>query len=140
MPYLDEKKLGVAVLQRRSRLQNQLAKQKSDKHDQKPPHCSLSPRTEKDNVLKQELTILGRGYWEHQIRLDRIDHVQPAFGSAVEEVLLLRQHRDRHNRRCWIGRNALSVEDAADAPVAAVTGSWINTSSLLMNRTKRVQM
>lgn len=101
-PYLDEENLGIAILQRRRRLFGKHLAEQQDKD-------SLSKIPEYKNstssTLEQELARLREEYWKHQNRLAEKSNSRPFghYNLLVEEVVLLRQHRDRHNRSfAWV--------------------------------------
>lgn len=51
-----------------------------------------------DPDLEGEFIKLREKYWEHQIHLNSLVETRPIDVGTVDEVLLLRSHRDRHNR------------------------------------------
>ena len=109
LPYLSEETHGTAILQRQHRLMQKQAAPAEQKHsgsDEKLPVYSAVPPTQKDEVLpalEKELAKLREEYWRHQIRLNQYYTSRPMNTIAMDEIVLLRKHRDRHNRPfAWV--------------------------------------
>lgn len=101
-PYLDEERLGTANLQRQRRLIEEQKEKSYSDDDNLSEYTIVSSDTESepddlDPDLEEELIKLREGYWEHQIRLTSLLETRPIDIGTVDEVLLLRSHRDRHN-------------------------------------------
>ena len=100
-PYLDEERLGTANLQRQRRLIEEQKEKSYSYDDNISEYTVVSSDAEPEDLdpdVEEELIKLRENYWEHQIHLTSLIETRPIDVGTVDEVLLLRSHRDRHNR------------------------------------------
>ncbi|OGM43326.1 hypothetical protein ABOM_008710 [Aspergillus bombycis] len=98
-PYLEERNLGYAILQRRRRLLGlkPVARSKLEGESQEKPPGDKEACDPREGKWEDEVNELMEAYWTSNRALLTMDETMPLAMNVVE-IALLRSHRDRYGR------------------------------------------